>query len=205
MLIDDVMPVYDARRVERRVVEGPIDAVYAATLHADLLDTWRQSRALQLLFGLRSLGERAVAVVRRRPHEEPPPPASLRLDDLPTHGEWVRLAEDAPREFVFGVAGRFWAGETVWDQIDAAQFAGYDHPQRARIAACFRFTPHGPSATMVEYECRTQATDAPSRRAFLRYWRPLSPFIGFVLRAQLRTIPSQAGVVPGPAGSAARA
>lgn len=35
---------------------------------------------------------------------------------------------------------------------------------------------------------RTQATDADSRRAFLRYWRALSPFIGVVLRAQLRAV-----------------
>jgi hypothetical protein len=51
-----------------------------------------------------------------------------------------------------------------------------------------RFTARPGGQTLVEYECRTQATDAPSRRAFLRYWRALSPFIGIVLRAQLRAI-----------------
>jgi len=188
MRIDDVMPTYDARRVEHRIVDGDPDAVYAAALHADMLDTWRHSRLLQFLFWARGVGERAVAFVRRRRHVEPPPPASLRLEDLPAHGEWVRLIDDPPHEFVFGVTGRFWAGETVWDEIDADAFAAYDHPQRARIAACFRFTPLAGSRTLVEYECRTQATDAPSRRAFLRYWRLLSPFIGIVLRAQLRTI-----------------
>jgi hypothetical protein len=188
MRIDDVMAVYDARRVERRLVPGDIDAVYAAALRADLLDTWRHSALLRFLFWARGLGERAVAFARRRPHVEPPPPASLRLEDLPSHGEWVRLGGEPPHEFVFGVAGRFWAGETVWDEIDAADFAGYDRPQRARIAACFRFTAQPGGQTLVEYECRTQATDAPSRRAFLRYWRALSPFIGIVLRAQLRAI-----------------
>lgn len=188
MRIDDVMAVYDARRVERRIVPGHIDAVYAAALHADLLDTWRHSALLRFLFWARGVGERVVAFARRRPHVEPPPPASLRLEDLPTRGDWVRLGGEAPREFVFGVAGRFWAGETVWDEIDAADFAAYDRPQRARIAACFRFTQQPAGRTLVEYECRTQATDAPSRRAFLRYWRALSPFIGIVLRAQLRAI-----------------
>lgn len=190
MLIDDVLPVYDARRVDRRVMDGPIDAVYAAALHADLLDTWRQSLLLRFLFWARGAGERVVSLARRRPYVEPPPPDSLRLEDLPTRGEWVRLTADPPHEFVFGVVGRFWAGETVWDEIDATEFAAYDHPHRARIAACFRFTPQGERRTLVEYECRTQATDADSRRAFLRYWRPLSPFIGIVLRAQLRAVAS---------------
>jgi hypothetical protein len=188
MRIDDVMPHPDARRVEHRIVDGDPDAVYAAALHADLVDTWRHSLLLRFLFRARDVGERAVAVARRRAHVTPPPPATLRLEDLPTRGEWVRLIDDPPHEFVFGTAGRFWAGETAWDEIDADAFATYDRPQRARIAACFRFTPLPGSRTLVEYECRTQATDAPSRRAFLRYWRALSPFIGLVLRAQLRTI-----------------
>ena len=188
MRIDEVMPVYDARRVERRLVPGTVDEVYAAALHADLMDTWRHSLLLRFLFWARGMGERAVSLARRRPHVEPPAPASLRLEDLPTHGEWVRLGGTPPHEFVFGVGGRFWAGETVWDEIDADDFAGYDRPQRARIAACFRFTQQAGGQTLVEYECRTQATDAPSRRAFLRYWRALSPFIAIVLRAQLRTI-----------------
>jgi hypothetical protein len=45
--------------------------------------------------------------------------------------------------------------------------------------------------TLVSYECRTLATDAAARIGFLRYWRPLSPFIGVVLRAQLGAIARQ--------------
>lgn len=39
---------------------------------------------------------------------------------------------------------------------------------------------------------RTLAGDDATRRAFLRYWRALSPFIGVVLRAQLATIAREA-------------
>ena len=40
----------------------------------------------------------------------------MRLADMPTHGDWVRvlLGEDPLHEIAFGVVGRFWAGETVW-------------------------------------------------------------------------------------------
>lgn len=45
----------------------------------------------------------------------------------------------------------------------------------------------------MSYETRTKTTDPQSRKAFLRYWRVLSPFIGVVLRAQLRLIAREAG------------
>lgn len=46
-------------------------------------------------------------------------------------------------------------------RIDAADFTSFDRPGRARIG---------------------------STEGLLRYWRLLSPFIGSVMRAQLRTI-----------------
>jgi len=58
----------------------------------------------------------------------------------------------------------------------------------AKIACSFALRLCEERRMLVSYECRTLATDPATRRAFMRYWRPLSPFIGFVLRAQLRTI-----------------
>jgi hypothetical protein len=43
----------------------------------------------------------------------------------------------------------------------------------------------------VTYECRTLATDETARRGFMRYWRPLAPFIGLVMRSQLRVIEAE--------------
>jgi hypothetical protein len=94
----------------------------------------------------------------------------------------------APREIVFGAIGRFWAGETAWLDIDADDFAAFDEPGFARIACNFSLRTYGRAATLVTYEVRTQATDEAARRAFLRYWKPLSPFIGVVMRSQLAVI-----------------
>lgn len=47
------------------------------------------------------------------------------------------------------------------------------------------------------YEARTQATDDVARRGFLRYWRPLSPFIGVVMRSQLRVVADSAAAALG--------
>ena len=56
----------------------------------------------------------------------------MRLADMPIHGDWVLLGEDPPHEIAFGVIGRFWAGETVWAQIEATDFEGSRSPASAR-------------------------------------------------------------------------
>ena len=117
---------------------------------------------------------------------------SLRLLELPRLGQWVLLGEDPPFEVAFGVVGRFWAGETAWETIDAADFAGYDRPDYAKIACNFSLRPYGETHTLLSYECRTKGTNPSATRAFMRYWRLLSGFIGIVLRAQLRMIEKEA-------------
>jgi hypothetical protein len=53
----------------------------------------------------------------------------------------------------------------------------------------------------VSYEARTKGTDEAARRGFLRYWGPLSAFIGIVMRSQLRVIDDQAAAGRGGTGS----
>lgn len=193
MLLDDLMPRFDAVRVEHRVIGGSIEVAYEAVRHADFLRAWRESATVRALFAARSIGERAIAAARRRAFAEPPTPATMRLAELPIYGDWVLLGAEPPSEIAFGVIGRFWAGETVWLEIDASDFATFDRPGFARIACNFSLRPYGASRTLVSYECRTQTTDETSRAAFMRYWRPLSRFIGVVMRSQLRVVASQAG------------
>jgi hypothetical protein len=191
MLIDRLMPSYDAVRAEHRIVTGDIATLYAATRRADFIRAWRESAAVRLLFAARGVGERAAFLITRREHREPPPPDSMRLADMPTHGDWVLLGEDPPHEIAFGVVGRFWAGETVWAQIDAADFETFTEPGFGKIACNFSLRPYGAERTLVTYECRTLATDEAARRGFMRYWRPLAQFIGLVMRSQLRVIKAE--------------
>jgi hypothetical protein len=168
MLIDRLMPSYDAVRAEHRIVPGDIATVYAATSHADFIRAWRESTAVRLLFAARGVAERAISLIASRERREPPPPESMRLADMPTHGDWVLLGEDPPHEIAFGVVGRFWAGETVWAQIDAADFEAFAEPGFGKIACNFSLRPYGPDRTLVTYECRTLATDETARRGFMR-------------------------------------
>jgi hypothetical protein len=112
-------------------------------------------------------------------------------------------SENPPVEIALGVIGRFWAGENVRERLDAADFAAFDRPGLAKIAGNFSLRPYGGNQTLVPYECRTRGTDPKARRGFLRYWRVFSPFIGVVLRAQLRIVDSEARRRPHPPKGAA--
>jgi hypothetical protein len=192
MLIEQLLPDYDAVRIEHRVVPGDLEATYAAVMRADFMRAWRDSASVRALFAARALGEKAVAAASRRALVEPPVPESLRVEDMPQRGEWVVLGEDPPREVAFGAIGRFWSGETAWEQIDATEFAAFAAPGFAKLACNFSVRAYGATQTLVSYECRTLATDDVARAGFLRYWRPLSPFIGVVLRAQLGVVADEA-------------
>jgi hypothetical protein len=188
MLLDRLMPTWDATRAEHRVVNAPVSVVYSAAMNTDFMDTVRDSVAVRVLFQTRAGLERIVSVLRPQTQAPPPAPKTLRLCDLPEHGEWVRLGADPPNEIAFGVVGRFWAGETKWEAIDASEFAGFNRPGFARIGCNLSVRPYGNSRTLLTYEARTRATDDASRRAFLRYWRVVSPFVGVVMRSTLSAI-----------------
>jgi hypothetical protein len=194
VLLDSLMPEFDASRIEHRVIDGPTADVYEAVVHADFLDAVRRSRTVRGLFALRAAGERIAAAARRSPPVNPPELAALRLADLPEHGDWVRLGEDSPNEFAFGAVGRFWGGETTWEQIDSSAFTSFETPGYAKIVADLSLRSYGHHRTLLSYEARTQTTDAAARRAFLRYWTLVAPGVGVVMRSALAVIAQEAQV-----------
>jgi hypothetical protein len=187
MLLDSLMPDFDATRIEHRVIDGSPANVYEAAIHADLVDAMRRSRIVRGLFALRAGAERVVATARGSNVVSAPEP-TLRLAEMPEHGDWVRLGVDPPSEFAFGVVGRFWGGETTFEQIDSSAFTSFDSPGYAKIAASLSLRSYGDQRTLLSYEARTQATDAAARRAFLRYWTLVSPGVGVVMRSLLAVI-----------------
>jgi hypothetical protein len=186
VLLDDIMPVWDATRIEHRVIPGSRTAVYDTALAVDLLDVGRHNAAVRALFAARAGAERVVQAARGAPEApDPEPPPSLRLGDLADEGEWLQLGAQPSEEFVFGALGRFWAGRTEWQVVTASQFVEFASPGFAKIAANLSFREYGAAQTLVSYEARTAATDAVSRAQFLRYWRVVGPFVGVVMRGTL--------------------
>jgi hypothetical protein len=88
ILIDRLMPEFDATRIEHRVVAARVSDAYAAAVGIDFVDPVRESHALRGLFALRAGTGRsprcsdALARRSRRGGSE-----ALRLTDLPEHGD----------------------------------------------------------------------------------------------------------------------
>jgi hypothetical protein len=188
MLLDTFMPAFDATRIEHRVIDARPARVYEVAIRTDLAEVVLRSHVVSTLFSLRAAGERLLAMVRGPQREGPPEIGSMRLAELPDRGGWMRLGEDTPSEFVFGVVGRFWAGQTSWADVASHDFVAFREPGYARIAANLSVRSYGDRRTLLSYEARTQATDDAARRAFMRYWNLVSPGAGVVMRSALALI-----------------
>ena len=140
MLLDGFMPEFDTTRIEQRVVDGHPATVYEAAIQADLVD--------------------AIGLAWVVP--------AVRLAELRSDGDWIRLAECAPNEFAFGAVGRLRDGEMVWEQIESADFTSFDKPGYAKVAANISLSAYGDQQSLLTYETRTQATDEAARRAIRR-------------------------------------
>ena len=188
MMLDWLLPEFDATLIEHRVIDAEPASVYRAVADVDMVEIPQAYPAVRALFAARGAAERLANALLDRPAPALEADGPMRLGDLPAHGEWVKFSDDPPWELTFGVIGRFWGGETVWETIDAADFAEFEHPGYAKIACSVSLRPYGSTRTLVSYEARTQALDADSRAHFLRYWRVVRPGVAIVMRAFLTAV-----------------
>jgi hypothetical protein len=191
VLLDRLMPEFDAARIEHRVIDGRPADVYKVAIHADFLDAMRRSRIVRGLFGLRAAGERVAAAARRAQAASPPEPVALRLAEMPEHGDWVRLGEDPPTEFAFAVIGRFWGGETAWKQIDSSAFTSFDIPGYAKIAANLP-APLCGGANAAQLRSAHPGNRRNRSPRIPAYWTIASPGAGVVMRSLLAVIADDA-------------
>ena len=188
MMLDWLLPEFDATLIEHRVVDGDPETVYRAVASIDMVEIPQAYPAVRGLFAARGAAERLASALLGRPAPTFEADGPMRLAALPEHGEWVKFSDDPPRELTFGVIGRFWGGETVWETIDAHQFVAFETPGFAKVACSVSLRPYGTERTLVSYEARTMALDADSRARFLRYWRVVHPGVAIVMRAFLKAV-----------------
>lgn len=79
MLLDSLMPQFDATRLEQRVIDVRPPVVYDAAIHADFIDVWRHNWIIRGPFALRTAAERAAAATRRSQYRPPPELPPLRM------------------------------------------------------------------------------------------------------------------------------
>ena len=179
-LLDAHLPTYDVVLTEHLVVEADTQVVFEAAKNFDFLTT--RSPLVSLLMTARSVPGRLLG----RPVIAP---QSLMLARDPgALPGWLLLGEVPGREVAFGAVGTFWKPDIEWHDLAAEQFAGFAEPGWGKIACHLLVRPDGPGRSILSYECRTATTDPASRAQMARYWWLIRPFVGYVMRAVLRTI-----------------
>ena len=103
LMLDWLLPEFDATIVEHQVMEGDPESIYRAVTSVDMAEIPNTYTTVRFLFAARGAAERLVNALLGRTTAAPVPEGALRLCDMPDHGEWVKLAEDPPDEFAFGV------------------------------------------------------------------------------------------------------
>lgn len=188
-LMQTLMPRYDATAVRHALIDAPAGRVWDELHALDLVDIGRGAPAARVMMALRGAPDAVLRRLRGRP--APPVPERLPLVE-PERIGWTMLGERAGRELVVGAVGHFWTPTIRWREVAAADFAGFGEPGWAAIAWGFHLTPTGDGRTLLVTECRTRATDDASRRAFLRYWRLMGPFAGYIIGLSPRLVKERA-------------
>lgn len=194
LLIDEYLPDFDETRIEHLVIDAPTDRVFETMRNVDFLMV--HSPITDLAMFVRSVPEKVGRLTRRGEPPAPPLPA-LRLaamfdrqgfDREDVLEGWVGLAEERGREIVFGAIGKPWLADIEWRTVPSEEFAGFDEKGWAKIAASLSVREYGARRSILTYEARTTMTDDESRDRFHRYWTVVSPFVGTIMRALLRTV-----------------
>ncbi len=185
MLIDAWMPEYDFAERHRALVRAPAPLAYRALGETDLAG----HPIVRLLLSLRSLP--ALLLRRETPLLVRRAPGGLTLRDAPAFG-FAILEEQAPREIVLGLTGRFWRLSGDLRPSDPRDFRGPVPPGMARVAWNFALAPAPAGGTLLSTETRIRCADPAARRAFGRYWLLIRPGSGLLRRVVLGRVKREA-------------
>jgi hypothetical protein len=176
LLLEEVLPRFDANEVHDVWVEAPSHVVFAAVKEV----TVREVRLLRPLEALRALAG------LRRPVFRPKP--SARVLDQFTVGV-VPLGERAGTEIAAGAIGRFWrlVGNETPTVRTREDFLSFNDPGYAKAAISFLVYPERGGSRVIT-ETRVVGTSPEATRAFLRYWRAIRPGSGAIRRSWLAAI-----------------
>jgi hypothetical protein len=180
MLIDDYLLKYDVAARYQSNVQAPVAHVYQIVRRMDM----SESAFIRLLFRLREF----PAISKPRDSH---PGLGLTLDELLRSG-FILLAEDAPREILLGVVGKFWTSSGCIQRLDADGFRAFEERGFAKAVWNFSLSEREMGLTNLATETRVRCLDDESRRRFRLYWTLIGPFSGLIRKEALRIVRQQA-------------
>ncbi|MBL7994273.1 hypothetical protein JNM05_02780 [bacterium] len=177
MVIDEFMPVFDVSKRYSTTVSASVNTVYSALKNADI----NESPLIRALFFLRGL----PALFRSK--TKIPNTNRLTISDI-AHSGFVLLDEKPGEELVVGVVGKFWKLSGNIAHVSPETFMSFNEKDFAKAVWNFSLLPIGQTATELSTETRVHCTDESSRKKFIRYWKLIGPFSGFIRTEILKII-----------------
>lgn len=154
--LDAILPEYEARMVEERIVHAPRTRVFEIFENLKISDM----RLAKFLAVLRNFG---------RPID--PSEQQSSLGEQAQQFGWVTLLRDPGREIVVGLVGQVWRKDFgVAKLADRDAFLKFKQPGYAKIIVSYRFDGI-PEGTRMISETRVHCTDPQALRRFRWYWR----------------------------------
>ena len=179
-LLDEFVPACQFREVHAIRIHARAEAVFRAVQSV----TAREIRFFRLLTWLRSPRlTRAREDILAAPPDRP-------LLDVALRSGFLLLAEDPPRELVFGtlLCGLL----PRVSRPEPRDFMDFDRPGFCKAAMNFRLRDEGGGWVRLTTETRVLALDASARRRFAAYWRVISPGSAFIRRMWLNAVKRRA-------------
>jgi hypothetical protein len=170
--LDEFMPEWKVRSAHRTIINGSVVDVYRALQSID----FSTSKVISTLMAIRSFGRHS------------PSASNQSLAERLAAGGFMLLAEDAQKEVVFGVVGRFWLPVgNVCKTVNSEEFARFNTKGFAKAAWNISLHPVGEIT-----ELRTQTRVLPlgpwATILFRAYWFFVGPFSGWIRREMLRLV-----------------
>jgi hypothetical protein len=178
LLLDDIIPSFDASSRHTIWVAASPSDVYEAARQADL----GRPFLVRVLMALRVVPAWVGTAFRARR----PPVATIPRQPV-GRVRFTLIADKPGEEFVLGIMGRFWtltggvvetSAERLWQPPAAGLAQGIWN---------FHMAPSG-AGTMLSTETRVRCGDPATRQRFARYWRVIRPGSGLIRRSMLREI-----------------
>ena len=170
--------------MERHAIDVPVppEDAYAALMQADIGSS-RVVRGLMLLRGI-------PGRLRAGKWTIPQTAGRVTVPSLDEHG-FTKLAQDAGREIVFGLMGKFWRPDGGVVPATAESFDQPLPPGTACAVWNFSVRPQSGGA-VVATETRVLCENRSARRRFRCYWAVVGPFSGLIRREMLKSVRAEA-------------
>jgi hypothetical protein len=179
MLLDDIIPEYDAASRHSTFVSAEPPEVYRVARAADFGRGW----LVRLLMGVRAAPALTLAVLGGRRSLRVPAAGAAAVGAV----RFTLIDEKPGEEFVLGIMGRFWQPTGGLVPADAGRLRQLPGPGLAQGIWNFRVEPSG-EGSLLSTETRVRCGDEAARVSFLRYWRFIRPASGLIRRSMLRQI-----------------